>query len=142
MSFSFPPDLMVSVSGFRGRVSEAMTPDLVTRIAASYGSFLRAEGDFGPVVVGRDSRTSGPALERAVVAGLLSAPSASCAGNPPTIAEETNRNQQETLICLIIRLPTPLDWQRNGYRFACSRGIGRKSGSSFHFTFFFPSCVP
>jgi phosphomannomutase len=72
MSFSFPPKLMVSVSGFRGRVSEAMTPELVARIAASYGSFLRAEGERGPVVVGRDSRTSGPALERAAVAGLLS----------------------------------------------------------------------
>lgn len=63
---------MVSVSGFRGRISEAMTPELVARIAASYGNFLRAEGGAGPVVVGRDSRTSGPALERAVVAGLLS----------------------------------------------------------------------
>lgn len=73
MSFSFPPDLMVSVSGFRGRISEAMTPELVARIAASYGNFLRGEGETGPVVVGRDSRTSGPALERAVVAGLLSA---------------------------------------------------------------------
>jgi phosphomannomutase len=72
MSFSFPPELMVSVSGFRGRVSEAMTPELVARIAASYGSFLRSEGGVGPIVVGRDSRTSGPALQRAVVAGLLS----------------------------------------------------------------------
>jgi len=62
---------MVSVSGFRGRVSEAMTPELVARIAASYGAFLRAEGEMGPVVIGRDSRTSGPALQRAAVAGLL-----------------------------------------------------------------------
>jgi len=49
-----------------------MTPELVVRIAASYGAFLRAEGLTGPVVVGRDSRTSGPALQRAAVAGLLS----------------------------------------------------------------------
>ena len=67
-----PDDLMVSVSGFRGRVGDALTPELVARLAACYGAFLREEGDEGPVVVGRDSRTSGPMLMRAAVAGLLS----------------------------------------------------------------------
>ena len=64
---------MVSVSGFRGRIGASLTPELIARIAASYGDFLRSEGDDGPVVVGRDSRTSGPMLQRAAVAGLLSA---------------------------------------------------------------------
>ena len=63
---------MVSVSGFRGRVGRTLTPELIAGIAASYGDFLRAGGDDGPVVVGRDSRTSGSMLERATVAGLLS----------------------------------------------------------------------
>lgn len=73
MPIQLPSDLMVSVSGFRGIVGAPLGPSLVTGLAAAYGSFLRQEGDRGRIVVGRDSRTSGPMLERAVVAGLLSA---------------------------------------------------------------------
>ncbi len=73
MPIQLPSDLMVSVSGFRGVVGAPLTPELVTGLGAAYGTFLRDEGDLGNVVVGRDSRTSGPMLQRAVVAGLLSA---------------------------------------------------------------------
>ncbi len=73
MPIRLPDDLMVSVSGFRGRVGESITPELVAGLAASYGTFLREEGNEGPVMVGRDSRTSGPMLMRAAVAGLVSA---------------------------------------------------------------------
>lgn len=73
MPIILPDDLMVSVSGFRGRVGESIAPELVAGLAASYGTFLREEGDDGPVMVGRDSRTSGPMLMRAAVAGLVSA---------------------------------------------------------------------
>lgn len=69
---SLPPDLMVSVSGFRGRVGAPLTPELVAAVAAAFGIFLRAEGWEGPVCVGRDSRTSGPMLTRAATAGLQS----------------------------------------------------------------------
>lgn len=72
MPLTLPDDLMVSVSGFRGRVGASMTPELVAGIAARFGAFLRAEGDPPTVLVGRDSRTSGPMLARAVVAGLQS----------------------------------------------------------------------
>ncbi|MDT8340210.1 MAG: phosphoglucosamine mutase [Longimicrobiales bacterium] len=72
MPLRLPPDLMVSVSGVRGRVGAGLTPELVAGVAAAFGAFLREEGADGPVVVGRDSRTSGPMLERAAVAGLLS----------------------------------------------------------------------
>ncbi|MDE2981233.1 MAG: phosphoglucosamine mutase [Gemmatimonadota bacterium] len=73
MPIQLPTDLMVSVSGFRGVVGAPLTPELVSGLGAAYGTFLREEGDRAKVVVGRDSRTSGPMLERAVVAGLLSA---------------------------------------------------------------------
>ena len=73
MPIQLPNDLMVSVSGFRGVVGAPLTPELVCGLGAAYGAFLREEGDRGNVVVGRDSRTSGPMLERAVVAGLVSA---------------------------------------------------------------------
>lgn len=72
MPIQLPDDLMVSVSGFRGRVGPSLTPELVTGLAAAYGSFLRREHEGDLVIVGRDSRTSGPMLMRGVVAGLLS----------------------------------------------------------------------
>jgi phosphomannomutase len=62
---------MVSVSGIRGRVGEPLTPELAAGIAASFGAFM-TEGSRGPIFVGRDSRTSGPMLARAVIAGLES----------------------------------------------------------------------
>ncbi|MGI9626116.1 MAG: phosphoglucosamine mutase [Longimicrobiales bacterium] len=72
MPLQFPPGLMVSVSGFRGRVGRPLTPELIAGLAAAYGAFLQEEGDGDLIVVGRDSRTSGPMLESAVVAGLTS----------------------------------------------------------------------
>ncbi len=72
MTVHLPDGLMTSVSGFRGRVGDCLTPELIAALAASYGAFLQAGGDDGPVVVARDSRTSGPMLMRAAVAGLVS----------------------------------------------------------------------
>ncbi len=72
MPIRLPDDLMVSVSGVRGRVGAPLTPELVAGIAAAFGAFLGDEGAHGPVIVGRDSRTSGPMFQRAVVAGLQS----------------------------------------------------------------------
>jgi phosphomannomutase len=62
---------MVSVSGIRGRVGRPFTPELAAGIAASFGAFM-ASGTRRPIVVGRDSRTSGPMFARAVFAGLES----------------------------------------------------------------------
>ncbi len=65
--------LMLSVSGMRGIVGRSLTPPLVSRYAAAFGSWLRdrAHGAAPHVVVGRDSRTSGPMVEFAAAAGLL-----------------------------------------------------------------------
>ena len=72
MPLALPPGLMVSVSGFRGRVGHPLTPELVTGVAAGFGAFLRGEGRGDTVCVGRDSRTSGPMFQKAVEAGLQS----------------------------------------------------------------------
>lgn len=72
LAFPFPPGLIVSVSGFRGRVGAPLTPDLVAYLAAGFGAFLEARGEGGEVYVGRDSRTSGSMLLCAAVAGLRS----------------------------------------------------------------------
>lgn len=72
MPVFLPPSLMTGVSGFRGRVGDPFTPELAAALGAAYGAFLQEEGDGSQVLVGRDSRTSGPMLQRAVVAGLVS----------------------------------------------------------------------
>ena len=72
MPVSLPRELMVGVSGFRGRVGSCLTPELVASISAAFGVFLRRGGRDGPVYLGRDSRTSGPMLADAARAGLVS----------------------------------------------------------------------
>jgi phosphomannomutase len=72
MPLRLPDDLMVSVSGVRGRVGPSMTPELIAGVAAAFGAWLRKEGHDGPVIMGRDSRTSGPMFGRSVLAGLQS----------------------------------------------------------------------
>ena len=72
MPITLPPNLMVSVSGVRGRVGDPLTPELMAQIAAAFGTFMRAEGEGAPIYVGRDSRVSGPMFSRAVISGLQS----------------------------------------------------------------------
>ena len=64
--------LMVSVSGVRGRVGEALTPEVIARYAAGFGAWAIARGKGRTVVVGRDSRVSGPMFHRATLAALQS----------------------------------------------------------------------
>ena len=61
--------LMISVAGVRGIVGESLTPPVLARFSAA---FARSLGD-GPVVVGRDARTTGPMVLAAVSAGLVAA---------------------------------------------------------------------
>ncbi len=64
---------MVSVSGVRGRVGEALTPEIVTKFAAGFGAWaMSRDGAGSTIVVGRDSRVSGPMFHRAVIAALQS----------------------------------------------------------------------
>ena len=72
MPLALPTGLMVSVSGFRGRVGESLTPELIAGLAAAFGTFVRGAGHGDSVCLGRDSRTSGPMLARAAAAGLQS----------------------------------------------------------------------
>ncbi|MGH7633656.1 MAG: phosphoglucosamine mutase, partial [Gemmatimonadaceae bacterium] len=63
---------MVSVSGVRGRVGDGLTPEIITRFAAGFGAWTRKHGASRTVVVGRDSRVSGPMFHRATIAALQS----------------------------------------------------------------------
>jgi phosphomannomutase len=65
--------LMVSVSGVRGRVGEALTPEIIAQFAAGFGAWARARnGGKATIVVGRDSRVSGPMFQPVVHAALQS----------------------------------------------------------------------
>jgi phosphomannomutase/phosphoglucomutase len=61
-----PRKRLFGTNGVRGEVGKEMHPDLVLRIGLALGS-LRG----GSVLVGRDTRTSGPALSSALMAGLM-----------------------------------------------------------------------
>src|SRR4026208_713508 len=65
--------LMVSVSGVRGRVGEALTPEIIAQLAAGFGAWALARaGGKAQIVVGRDSRVSGPMFQPVVHAALQS----------------------------------------------------------------------
>ena len=59
-------ELIISVSGLRGIVGETLTPDVATRFVAAYASKLPP----GPMIVGRDGRSSGKMLSQAILAAL------------------------------------------------------------------------
>ena len=65
--------LMVSVSGVRGRVGEALTPEIIAKFASGFGAWaLDRAGGKARIVVGRDSRVSGPMFQPVVHAALQS----------------------------------------------------------------------
>ncbi|NND96526.1 MAG: phosphoglucosamine mutase, partial [Pirellulaceae bacterium] len=59
-------ELIISVSGLRGIVGETLTPDVACRFVAAFASQVPA----GPIIVGRDGRSSGPMLRQAIVSAL------------------------------------------------------------------------
>lgn len=58
--------LIISVSGLRGIVGETLTPVVAGNFVAAFASQLPD----GPVIVGRDGRSSGPMLRDAIIASL------------------------------------------------------------------------
>jgi len=73
-----PTALMVGVSGIRGIVGEGLTPEVVRQWAQAFGTWVKEAGEGGrgkrhAVVLGRDSRQSGPAFARVVAEALTAA---------------------------------------------------------------------
>jgi phosphomannomutase len=57
---------MKSVSGIRGIVGETFTPELILQVGAALASYL----DKGTVIVGRDTRPTGPAITQGIISAL------------------------------------------------------------------------
>ncbi|MBC7363903.1 MAG: hypothetical protein H5U07_05085 [Candidatus Aminicenantes bacterium] len=60
--------LKLNISGVRGIVGQTITPELVVDFCCAFGTMIPP----GPVLVGRDTRPSGPMLLEATTAALMS----------------------------------------------------------------------
>ena len=61
--------LKIGITGVRGIVGETFTPEVAVEFAQAFATYL----DGGRILVGRDTRASGPMVRAAVMAGLLAA---------------------------------------------------------------------
>ena len=111
-------DLIISVSGVRGTVASALDPSLLTRFAAAFGTLVEGQ----TVVVGRDTRTSGPMAHHAVLAGLIATGckviDVGICPTPTVLLMSKELNAGGSLV--ITASHNPIDW--NGIEFASESG--------------------
>ncbi len=60
--------LKIGISGIRGIVGDTLTPGLIMDFSSAFGTYLNSQ----KVLLGRDTRLSGPMLQSATVSALLS----------------------------------------------------------------------
>jgi phosphomannomutase len=125
MAFEIPADLMVSVSGVRGRVGAGLTPEVMARFASAFGAYVRERsGKPRPrIILARDSRTSGPMFSR-IVAGALQ--SVGCdvveIGIAPTPTALYNIHALDADGGIVVTAShNPVEW--NALKFASSAGM-------------------
>lgn len=64
---------LFGTDGVRGLANYDLTPELAFKLGLAAGSVLKAPGTRPSIVVGRDSRLSGPMLENALTSGICAA---------------------------------------------------------------------
>lgn len=70
MSSDLEP-LIISYSGIRGIAGRSLTPDVAARFGRAFGQMVAARHGTAPIILlGRDTRASGPALTAGLVRGL------------------------------------------------------------------------
>ena len=111
-------DLIISVSGVRGMVGSALDPSQLTRFASSFGTLIEGQS----VVVGRDTRTSGPMAHHAILAGLIATGckviDVGVCPTPTVLLMSKELNAGGSLV--ITASHNPIDW--NGIEFASASG--------------------
>ncbi|MFN0151054.1 MAG: phosphoglucosamine mutase [bacterium] len=112
--------LMVSVAGVRGVIGESLTTEIACRWGAAFGTLL---GAGARVIIGRDSRGSGPVIEAAVTAGLRGAGcSVRLAGVLPTpTIQLATRDSDARGGIAITASHNPLEW--NALKFIREDGL-------------------
>jgi phosphoglucosamine mutase len=63
---------LFGTDGVRGVANRELTPELAMQIGRAAASLLPNDGDRRPILVGRDTRTSGTMLEAALISGITS----------------------------------------------------------------------
>ena len=111
-------DLIISVSGVRGTVGSALDPSELTRFAAAFGTLIEGQ----TVVVGRDTRTSGPMVYHAMLAGLIATGckviDVGICPTPTVLLTSKTLSAGGSLV--ITASHNPIDW--NGIEFAAEAG--------------------
>lgn len=111
--------LKVGISGVRGIVGRALTPQIVAGFSQAFGTFVGR----GTVVVGRDTRPTGTVLEHAVIAGLQSVgckPLLAGVIPTPTVLFLTKELHARGGIC-ITASHNPVEW--NALKFSGPKGL-------------------
>lgn len=114
---------MLSVSGARGIVGASMTPTVAAALAAAFaGELLAGAARGGEVVIGRDGRPSGAALEDAACAALsahgLRPVRLGAVSTPTTAVMVTHRRAAGGIV--ITASHNPVQW--NGLKFLTAQG--------------------
>ena len=111
-------DLIISISGVRGTVGSALDPSLLTRFASAFGTLIEGQ----TVIVGRDTRTSGPMAHHAVLAGLVATGckviDVGVCPTPTVLLTSKAMNASGSLV--ITASHNPINW--NGIEFASESG--------------------
>jgi len=111
--------LKIGVSGVRGIVGDSLTPQLVVSFAQAFATYLGS----GDVLVGRDTRSSGPMVKEGVFAGLLSSgcrPVDLGVCPTPSVLVRTAHSDAVGAIC-ITASHNPAEW--NALKFAGTNGL-------------------
>ena len=116
-------NLMVSVSGVRGRVAEGLTPEVIARFACAFGSYMRESSDRPRIILARDSRTSGEMFMN-VVTGALQAVGCDViniglAPTPTALFAIRHHNAQGGIV--VTASHNPVEW--NALKFASGVGM-------------------
>jgi phosphoglucosamine mutase len=116
---------LFGTDGVRGVANRDLTPDLALALGRAAGRVLAPDG--GRVVVGRDTRTSGPMLEAALAAGLCSAgASVALAGIVPSPAVAFLVTQGARAGAMVSASHNPA--ADNGIKFFSAQGTKLASG--------------
>ncbi len=121
--------LMVSISGIRGVLGTSLTPEVLVKYVSAYSEYCRR----GPVVIGRDGRTTGAAIA-SLVSGTLQQMGSDVIDlgicPTPTVALAVERLNAAGGIS-ITASHNPMVW--NGLKFFASDGLFLDAGQNRDF---------
>lgn len=111
--------LMTSISGVRGIVGKTLTPEVVVHYASAFAQYV----DRGPILLGRDGRSSGRVIANLVSSTLLSMGSDVIAIGicpTPTLVLAASRSEAAGAIA-VTASHNPMEW--NGLKFIGAGGM-------------------